>query len=112
MTVSNVEVLKTLRSAPDFPALKDIVQKMCGSDGPATSYQLIFHSDGRSVSCLLEMKHPLLDAEMRECDAYGFGNIACLDFNVGIAPDGDDDMSSEESTGGESLPGAQLAMAA
>jgi hypothetical protein len=79
------QVLETLRSARDFSALKDAVQRMCKPHGPATSYQLIFHSDKHSVSCLLEMKYPLPDAEMREFDAYGFGNMVCLDFNVASA---------------------------
>jgi hypothetical protein len=81
--ISNAQVLKTLRSAPSFSALKDVVLAMCEPAGPATSYQLIFHSDRRSVSCLLEMKYSLPDSEMRELGAYGFGNVLCLDFEVG-----------------------------
>jgi hypothetical protein len=127
--MNNAEVLKTLRSAPDLAALKDAVLKMCGPRGPAVSHEFIFHSNERSVSCLLEMKYALPDAEMREFDAYGFGNMVCLDFNVASArhqglrassdtrraqsgPQGAAGMSPKTPAGDERVAFPQLAMAA
>jgi len=52
---------------------------------PAISYEFIFHSEKRSVSCLLEMKYSLPDAEMREYRAYGFANVVCLEFDFASA---------------------------
>ena len=77
--------LKTLRDAPDLSALKDAVLKMCGPRGPAISHEFIFHSEKRSVSCVLEMKYALPDSEMREFAAYGFANVVCLDFELASA---------------------------
>jgi hypothetical protein len=74
--------LKTLRDAPDLSALKDAVLKVCGPRGPAISHEFIFHSEKRSVSCVLEMKYALPDSEMREFAAYGFANVVCLDFEL------------------------------
>ncbi len=85
--MNNAEVLKTLRGATDFSALKDAVLRMCGPRGPAISYEFIFHSEKRSVSCLLEMKYSLPDAEMREYRAYGFANVVCLEFDFASAQD-------------------------
>ena len=83
--MTSAEVLKTLRDAPDFPALKDAVLKICGPRGPAISHEFIFHSEKRSVSCLLEMKYSLPDAEMRELGAFGFANVVCLEFEIASA---------------------------
>jgi hypothetical protein len=77
--------LKTLRDAPDLSALKVAVLKMCGPRGPAISHEFIFHSEKRSVSCVLEMKYALPDSEMREFAAYGFANVVCLDFELASA---------------------------
>ena len=85
--MNNTEVLKTLRGATDFSALKVAVLRMCGPRGPAISYEFIFHSEKRSVSCLLEMKYSLPDAEMREYRAYGFANVVCLEFDLASAQD-------------------------
>src|SRR2546422_10241037 len=54
---------------------------------PAISHEFIFHSEKRSVSCLLEMKYSLSDAEMREFGAYGFANVVCLEFGLTSAQD-------------------------
>ncbi|HEY6720357.1 MAG TPA: hypothetical protein VI363_01850 [Burkholderiales bacterium] len=81
--MSTAQVLKTLRNARGFPALKKAVLAMCGPSGPVTSYTLIFHSSGHSVSCLLEMRWPLLDSEAREFGAFGFGNTVCLEIDAG-----------------------------
>jgi hypothetical protein len=83
--MNNTEVLKTLRGTKDLYALKDAVLKICGPRGPAISHEFIFHSEKRSVSCLLEMKYALSDAEMRELGAYGFANMACLEFELASA---------------------------
>src|ERR1700704_5951879 len=83
--MNNAEVLKTLRGTTDFSALKDAVLRMCGPRGPAISYEFIFHSEKRSVSCLLEMKYSLPDAEMRELGAFGFANVVCLEFEIASA---------------------------
>jgi len=85
VTVTTAEVLKTLRDAPDFFALKDAALKICGPRGPAISHEFIFHSDKPSVSCVLEMKYSPPDAEMREFGAYGFANVVCLEFELASA---------------------------
>jgi hypothetical protein len=88
MTVNDADaqVLKTLRNIRDFPALKKAVLAMCGPSGPVTSYSLILNSDRRMVSCLLELRWPLPDSEMRECGAFGFGNRVCLEIDAGTGP--------------------------
>ena len=84
--MTSAEVLKTLRNMQDLPALRKAVLAMCGPSGPVRSYTLIFNSNGRTVSCLLEMRWPLPDSEMREFGALGFGNRVCLEIDAGTEP--------------------------
>jgi len=75
--VTSAEVLKTLRDAAGLPALKDAVLKICGTPADPAISMSSFSIRKRSVSCLLEMKYSLPDAEMRELGAFGFANVGC-----------------------------------
>ena len=53
---------------------------MSGPAGPVKSFAVSFDTSRRMVSCFLEMRSPMLDSDVRELDAFGFGNGLCLEF--------------------------------
>jgi hypothetical protein len=76
-------VLKTLRDTRDVAALRDAIASLGGPAGPVVSSEFIVDATRRIVLCVLEMKWPLPEWEVRELGAYAFGNTVCLEFQVG-----------------------------
>lgn len=78
-----LQALKRLRTKPDIDAVKRAILGLSGPSGPVRSYDVSFDTTRRAVSCFLEMRSPMLESEVRELDAYGFGNRLCLEFSLG-----------------------------
>src|SRR5690242_19861789 len=79
-SVQVLKALKTLRQSPGFDALRRSILDLSHGSGPVKSYTVSFDSNKRTVLCYLEMRYPLLDAEVRELGAVGFGSGLVLEF--------------------------------
>jgi len=64
-------------------AVRSAIVRLCAPSGPVKSYAVSFDATRQAVSCFLEMKSPMLESEVRELDACGFGNGLCLEFALG-----------------------------
>src|SRR5262252_6214971 len=80
-----VQSLMSLRDTHGFDALRRAVADLSHPKGPVKSCTVSFDDSTRRVFCFLEMKTPLLDEEVRELGAVGFGAGVVLEFPV--APD-------------------------
>jgi hypothetical protein len=72
-----------LRARPDVDAVRSAIVGLSGPSGPIKSYAVSFDTARRAVSCFLEMRSPMLESEVRELNACGFGNCLCLEFAMG-----------------------------
>jgi len=75
-----LRALKQLRAKPDTDGVRNAIMGLSGPSGPVRSYDVRFDPARQAVSCFLEMRSPMLDSEVRELDACGFGNCLCLEF--------------------------------
>ena len=64
-------------------AVRNVIVGLSGPSGPIKSYTLSFDTARQTVSCFLEMRSPMLESEIRELNACGFGNSLCVDFPSG-----------------------------
>jgi hypothetical protein len=64
-------------------AVRSAIVGLSGPSGPIKSYAVSFDTTRQAVSCFLEMKSPMLESEVRELNACGFGNSLCLEFALG-----------------------------
>jgi hypothetical protein len=78
-----LQTLKGLRAGRDIDAVRSAILGLSGPSGPVKSYSVSFDSIRKTVFCFLEMRSPMLDSEIRELGAYGFGNAMCLEFAPG-----------------------------
>jgi hypothetical protein len=77
------QALARLRAKPDVDAVRSAIVDLSGPSGPVKSYAVSFDTTRRAVSCFLEMKSPMLESEVRELHALGFGNGLYLEFALG-----------------------------
>ena len=75
-----LEALKRLRSKRDLDAVRREILGLSGPSGPVKSSAVSFDTNRQTVSCFLEMRSPMLDSEVRELNACGFGNGLCFEF--------------------------------
>lgn len=75
-----LQALKGLRGRHDIDAVRRVISGMSGPAGPVKSFSVSFDTNRRIVSCFLEMRSPMLDSDVRELGACGFGNGLCLEF--------------------------------
>ena len=75
-----LQALKRLHARPDMDAVRSAIVGLSGPSGPVKSYAVSFDTTRRAVSCFLEMRSPMLESEVRELDACGFGNGLWLEF--------------------------------
>jgi hypothetical protein len=45
------------------------------------SFSVSFNALKQKGICFVETRSPLLDSDVRELDAFGFGNIVCIEFS-------------------------------
>lgn len=79
-----LQALKGLSARRDIDAVKRVISGMSGPAGPIKSFAVSFDTTRRTVSCFLEMSSPMLDSEVRELNACGFGNGLCLEFALAV----------------------------
>jgi hypothetical protein len=94
-SVQVLKALKTLQQSPGFDALRRSILDLSRDSGPVKSYTVSFDSNKRTALCYLEMRYPLLDAEVRELGAVGFGSGLVLEFPVGSEFRGTDALCYE-----------------
>ena len=63
--------------------VKSAIVGLSGPSGPIKAYALSFDTARQAVSCFLETRSPMLESEVRELNACGFGNGLCLEFAQG-----------------------------
>jgi hypothetical protein len=78
-----LQALKRLRGRSDMSAVRRAIVGLAGPSGPIKSYTVNFDTSRQTVSCFLEMKSPMLESEVRELNACGFGNSLCVEFALG-----------------------------
>jgi len=78
-----LQSLKRLRAKPDMDAVRSAIAGLSGPRGPVKSYAVSFNTTRQAVSCFLEMTSPMLESEVRELEACGFGNGLYLEFALG-----------------------------
>jgi len=64
-------------------AVRSAIVGLSGLSGPVKSYAVTFDTNRQAVSCFLEMRSPMLESEVRELHACGFGNGLYLEFALG-----------------------------
>ena len=77
-----VESLKSLRDKSGFDTLRRAILELSTPRGPVKSCTVSFDGSTRRVFCFFEMKTPLLEQEVRELGAVGFGSGVVLEFPV------------------------------
>jgi hypothetical protein len=78
-----LQSLNTLKQTSGFEALRRAIVDLSKDSGPVKSYTVSFDSTTRTVFCFLDMRSPLLDSEVKELGAVGFGSGLVLEFAVG-----------------------------
>ena len=78
-----LQALKRLRARPDLDAVTSAIVGLSGPSGPIKAYAVSFDTARQAVSCFLEMRSPMLESEVRELNACGFGNGLCLEIAAG-----------------------------
>ena len=78
-----MQALMRLRQTSGIDALRSAIVELSSESGPLKSYSVSFDAATRTVFCFVETKMPLLDSELRELGAVGFGSGLAIEFAVG-----------------------------